>query len=146
MQVLMFVLIVSFIGACATDKKKPSPVAMKVSQIQKTLVSMAAAYGEKNEKGFFEGFDAASDALSLVRARIVGDFESFDSADISFVFDRVEVEDGRIKTIVRWKGKWLQKADRPPIERRGKAIFFWHDVSEPKMTEVRGNSPFGVFR
>lgn len=145
-QVLIFILIFSLFGACATDKKKLSPIVTKVNQIQKNLSNMAVSYGEKDEKGFFEGFDSDSDFLSLVRTRIVGDFEHFDSAEISFVFGRVEVEGGRIKTVVRWKGRWLKASDALPLEKRGKAIFFWSDVSDPKMTEMRGNTPFSAFR
>jgi len=142
----MIVLLVTFFGACATDKKKPSPIATQVSQTQKNLSSLAASYGKKDEKGFFEGLDSSADSLSLVRPRMLRDFEHFDSAEISFVLDRVEVEAGRIKTVVRWKGLWTQKPGIPSIEKRGKAIFFWNDDSDPKMIEVRGDSPFGVFR
>jgi len=117
-----------------------------VSQIKKNLSSLSGSYGKKDEKGFLEGFDPTSDSLSLIRTRIVADFERFSSAEISFIVDRVELEDGRIKTVVRWKGTWTQKPDTPPLEKRGKAIFFWNDSSDPKMIEVRGASPFGVFR
>ncbi len=145
-QLLILLLSLALFGACASDKKKPSPIATTVSQIQKNLSSLAIAYSNKDENGFFGGLDPSSDALDLVRTRTLRDFEHFNSSEIAFVLERVEAEAGRLKTVVRWKGVWVQKLNVSSIEKRGKAIFFWNDASDPKMIEVRGDSPFGVFR
>lgn len=131
------------ITACASDPKKPSPVANQVSRIQERLKQFSKAYENKDEKTIFSAFDPSSDLINPVRGKILQDFKQFSKTQLSFFIDRVEIEEEVFKTTLRWQGVW--KADSLPdsITKQGSVVFLWVGRDNPKLTEIRGDSPFG---
>lgn len=143
-KILFLILPFFLFPACASDPKKPSPVVGQVSSVQKTLNQLSQAYEKKDETAFLEKLDPDSKLLDAVRAGVLEDFKQFSKADLSFVIDRVEIDEESFQTMVHWLGGW-KRSSSPPVEKRGDAVFYWIGREDPKLTEIRGDSPFGLF-
>ncbi|MBN4054748.1 hypothetical protein JYT87_03475 [Nitrospira defluvii] len=140
---VLFSLIV--LCGCAGEQKRPSPVTKKVDGLQTVLTDIADAYGRKDTEGFLAGIDTSSQAMRSLQDRVIQDFDHFSSAVLSLAIHRVEISDKALKTTIRWKGVWTSASDLLLLEKRGSAILFWTTSGEPKLIDVRGESPFGVF-
>lgn len=116
----------------------------QVAHVQKALNHLSQAYERKNEPEFLEKLDPDSKLLDAVRAGILQDFKQFSEAELSLVIDRVEIDEESFQTMVHWQGGWKQSSS-PPVEKRGDAVFYWIGREDPKLTEIRGDSPFGLF-
>ncbi len=141
-KILLFSLSFFIMTACASDPKKPSPVAKQVGRIQERLKEFSKAYESRDERMIFATLDASSTLLDSVREKILQDFKQYSKTQLSFVIERVEIEENSFKTTLRWRGLWKADSEPDPIERQGGVIFFWEDRDNPKLTEVRGDSPF----
>ena len=116
----------------------------QVGEIQKSLKHLSEAYEKRDETAFFEKLDADSKLLPLVRDRVARDFKRFTQAKLSFVIDRVEIKEKVSQTTLRWQGRWTIPSYTEAIEKRGKVIFSWVGRDDPKLAEIRGDSPFGI--
>ncbi len=116
----------------------------QVGEIQKSLKHLSEAYEKRDETAFFEKLDADSKLLPLVRDRVARDFKRFTQAKLSFVIDRVEIKEKVSQTTLRWQGRWTIPSYTEAIEKRGKVVFSWVDRDDPKLSEIRGDSPFGI--
>ncbi len=139
----VFLFVLFFLSACASDPKKVSPVATQVLEIQKSLKDLSKAYEKRDESAFFERLDRNSKWLDSLKDGVKRDFERSTVITLSFVIDRVEIKEGLSQTSLRWKGRWTLPSASEAIEKRGKVIFSWVDRDHPKLTEIRGDSPFG---
>ena len=144
-KILLFSLSLFILSACASDPKKPSPVANQVGRIQERLKQFSKSYEQRDKKTIFSAFDPGSALLDPVRDKILQDLERFSKTQLSFVIERVEIEESAFKTTLRWRGLWRVGLDPDPMERQGGVVFLWSDRDNPKLTEVRGDSPFGLF-
>jgi len=139
---LLFALF--FLSACASsDQKKASPIVTQVGEIQKSLKHLSKAYEKRDESAFFKTLDADSKLLDPLKDGIKRDFERFTVVTLSFVIDRVEIKENVSHTTLRWQGRWTLPSSSEVLEKRGKVIFSWVDRDQPKLTEIRGDSPFG---
>lgn len=139
----MLLVAVFFLSACASDPKKSSPVAMQVGEIQKSLKVLSEAYEDRNTSAFFEKLDSDSQSLHFLQEGIPQDFKRFTAVTLSFVIDRVEIRETVSQTTLRWQRRWTIPSSSEVLTKRGKVIFFWIDRDHPKLTEIRGDSPFG---
>ncbi len=142
---ITFLLLVFLFSACASDPKKPSSVLTQVTRIKEVLSEISDAYGKRDAPGFIDQLDASSKMLGPIREEIVQAFDHFSEADLSFVIRRVEFKETSIMTVVRWHGSWRLDSSSSPIEQEGDALLFWKDSKDPKLTEIRGDSPFLSF-
>jgi len=140
---LVFLFSFFFLSACASDPKKASPVVTQVGEIQKRLKALSGAYEKRDESAFFEKLDADSKWLDSVREDVTQDFRQFSEATLSFVIDRVEIKENISQTTLRWQGRWTIPSSSDPLTKRGEVIFSWIDRDDPKLTKIRGDSPFG---
>lgn len=143
---VVLLLSISLLWSCATDNKKPNPVSTKIAPVRTAISSLAESYEKKDKEAFFAELDPSSESLRSLRNRVVQDFEHFSKVDISITIDRVEIKETSLKTAVRWRGVWTEGPNLPPLEKRGNAIFQWAATDDPKLIEIHGESPFGIYR
>lgn len=134
------------LAGCATDSKGPSAVATTVRRIDEALHSITESYEKKDEKSFFSGFDPAFKFLAPLKNQVLRDFETFSEIDVTITIDRVEIEGELISAAVHWGGVWKSSSQGRPLEKKGHALFTWKSGEAPKLLEIRGDPPFGVFR
>ncbi len=146
MSVCLLIVVSGLFWSCASEQKKPTPVTIKVGQIQKTLSELGEAYVKKDKERFFAEVDPASISMPILEDRVLGDFKHYSKAELSLRIHRVELGESTFRTSVHWKGVWKSEADLPVLERSGKAIFILAASEDPKLINVLGDSPFGVFR
>ncbi|VAX29341.1 hypothetical protein MNBD_NITROSPIRAE01-1764 [hydrothermal vent metagenome] len=139
--ILLFALF--FLSACASDPKRASPIVTQVGQIQKSLKHLSKAYEKRDESAFFKTLDADSKLLDALKDGIKRDFERFTVVTLSFVIDHIVIKENVSQTTLRWQGRWTLPSSSEAIEKRGKVIFSWVNRDHPKLTEIRGDSPFG---
>jgi len=115
----------------------------QVGEIQKSLKHLSETYEKRDESAFFKTLDSDSKLLDSLKDGIKRDFERFTVVTLSFVIDRVEIKENVSHTTLRWQGRWTLPSSTEVLEKRGKVIFSWVDRDHPRLTEIRGDSPFG---
>ncbi len=145
MNILFWLSLFFLISACASDPKQPSHVLTRVAHIQKTLDQFSKAYKDHDPEEILSRLNPDSTLLEGVRDGIREDLQSISTARLVFVIDRVEMEDTSFRTLLRWQGAWENPGSSESIERKGEVIFSWINPDDPMLTEVRGDSPFGIF-
>lgn len=141
---LLLVSLVFLCAACASDPKKLSPVVTQVDRIQKVLNRISDAYQARDAQAVFSNLDPAAKHLASVREAILQDFEQFPEATLSFVIKRVETEEASALTVLRWRVVLKKTSSAEVLENAGEAVFSWVNSDDPKLTEIRGGSPFGA--
>lgn len=143
---VILLISIGLMWACATDKKKPSPVATQIGHVRTAIARLTESYEKKDKEGFFAGLDPSSESFRSLRKRVLQDFEHFSRVEISITIDRGEINEASIKTAVHWRGVWKESPDLPDFEKRGNAIFQWAASDDLKLIGIRGESPFGIYR
>ena len=139
----MFLL---WLGGCVSEPTKPSPTATQVDQIRLALQGITESYEKKDEKAFFEKLDPAFKNAADLRNQTLQDFKAFSQMEVQWTVDRVHIEEQGIWVAAHWGGVWKTTAEGPPLEKKGHVLFRWTSNDPPKLLEIRGDPPFGVFR
>lgn len=135
-----------FWEGCATEPAKPSPTAIQVDQIRQALQGITESYEKKDEKAFFEKLDPAFKGGADFKNRALQDFKAFSQMEVHLNIDRAQIEEQGVWVAVHWGGIWRTAPEATPIEKKGHALFRWTSGDPPKLIEIRGDPPFGVFR
>ena len=138
-------LIVILLAGCAAERAKPSPVSIQVGQIRQALDSITESYEKKDEKTFFEKIDPSFKNVEDFKGRAIQDFATFSQIKLELKVDRIRIEDDSIWVAARWSGAWKTAPEAPPLEKRGNALLRWTAGEDPKLLEIRGDPPFGVY-
>lgn len=132
--------------SCATEPAKPSPTAIQIDQIRQALQGITESYEKKDEKAFFEKLDPAFKNGADFKSQTLQDFKAFSQIEVHLTIDRAQIEAQAVWVAAHWGGVWKTAAEAPPIEKKGHALFKWTSGDPPKLLEIRGDPPFGVFR
>ncbi len=142
---MILFLLLFFLGGCATDSSKPSPVAMEVDHLQEAFLSITESYEKKDEKTFLSKLDPAFQPLTPFKNQVLHDFKNFSEAHIRLIIERIQIEPESVVVAVRWSGTWKTADDAPALEKKGHALFRWTTGENPRLLEIRGDPPFGIF-
>lgn len=135
-----------FWGGCATQPTKPSPVSIQVDQIREALQGITESYEKKDAQAFLDHLDPSFKGSAELKNQTLQDFKVFSQMEIQLIIDRVQIEEKSIWVAAHWGGVWKTTPEAAPLEKKGHALFRWTSGDHPKLLEIRGDPPFGVFR
>jgi hypothetical protein len=129
-----FLILILLLASCSKKEVKHVSEESKIAQEAFRLAETIKDAYIRNDRATLER-NSTKDGYR----ELIGAIKSFDSAELTFTFGRVEIEDSVAYLHVLWKGTWIVKGKR--TEDRGMAIFVL-EGRPLKLAQVLRANPF----
>ncbi len=130
--------------SCATSPKAPSPSAIQAKNIEQELSALTQLY-EKKDNQFFAHLHSLFKWPAFFKESVQHDFETFSEIKMRLKMTRLDITKENLKAGIYWEGSW-ETSSVLPLQQSGQALFIFSADSPPRLLEIRGESPFGVFQ
>jgi len=121
----------------SAERTKAETAIMKVSQLFDLYIARdLSGVIERVSDGYKGGY-------GVFMGRMRKDMEAIEKVDLNYEVERVEIMDGTVGVVIKWKGYWHTNEGKE-VESRGASFLVFEDTEEMKLLEVVGDNPFGI--
>ena len=141
------ILLAAFCGCAKKVAVKPSQESVKATAALGAFQQMERAFVARDSKGVMSFVsEDMKNGYPEFETNLRKDLETYDRVSLEYEVDRVEEDGDKVSLVLHWFGKWWDKTGKEQ-EARGNSIFTFK-VTGPAatLTEVIGDSPFGMVR
>ena len=136
---VFFLLALSIISGCA-GKVILSDDAIRIRNTVDIIDQLKELY-EQHDEGMLSLFSSEYLSESGIKDALSRDMSRFGSISLSIFIDRIEVDKDLVNISVHWKGSWAN-GDKT-FKDGGSAVFIIVSGDGLKMSDIKGDSPFG---
>jgi hypothetical protein len=130
--------------SCGPDAVKPTADMERLASVRKVLNDISSDYRDRRVDALLARLPADVDkADPALRPGLKRDLERHAKGSLDFEIRRVRMTDADSSVTLHWTVT-LTPSKGGPIERKGTAVWTISRPDPPRITQMAGDSPFGV--
>jgi hypothetical protein len=142
----LFTLVLSLIS-CSKGNVKLTEDATRIRGIDHLVEEVRKSYLQRDEAAMLAHISLkGAGETEALEERLHDALIKLQPVVLEFYPERILLEKEGARVYLHWEGEWRDLEHRVPFFRKGDAIFSLDGAREPRLVEIRGDSPFDITR